>query len=33
MPELKKGQNLPLDVASPGNPDVTWLRERTTGLK
>jgi prepilin-type N-terminal cleavage/methylation domain-containing protein/prepilin-type processing-associated H-X9-DG protein len=29
-PVLKRGQLLPLGVASPKNPDVQWLQERTT---
>ncbi|MGC8991568.1 MAG: type II secretion system protein, partial [Verrucomicrobiia bacterium] len=30
MPQLKKGQTIPLNVASPNNPDVFWLQERAT---
>ena len=30
FPALKKGQEIPLNVASPNNPDVLWLMERTT---
>jgi prepilin-type N-terminal cleavage/methylation domain-containing protein/prepilin-type processing-associated H-X9-DG protein len=30
MPVLKKGQPLPLKVASPNNPDVFWMMERST---
>lgn len=33
VPLLKKGQHLQLNVASPGNPDVEWLKQRTTALK
>lgn len=29
-PSLKKGQLLPLNVASPNNPDVLWMMERST---
>lgn len=29
-PVLKKGQLLPLNVASPNNPDALWLMERST---
>ena len=32
-PVLKKGQLIPLNVASPKNPDVYWLQERSTGKK
>ena len=32
-PPLRKGRNLQLNVPSPNNADVAWLRERTTGLK
>lgn len=30
MPVLRRGQLLPLNVASPNNPDVAWLLQRTT---
>ncbi|PYI83451.1 MAG: hypothetical protein DME26_14950 [Verrucomicrobia bacterium] len=30
MPVLKKGQLLPLNVASPNNPDAFWMMERST---
>ncbi|HAB15668.1 MAG TPA: type II secretion system protein [Verrucomicrobiota bacterium] len=30
VPALKKGQEIPLNVASPNNKDVFWLMERTT---
>ena len=30
IPVLKKGQLLPLDVASAGNEDVRWMQERST---
>jgi len=30
FPALKKGQEIPLNVAPPNNPDVLWLMERTT---
>ena len=33
VPALKKGQEIPLNVASPNNKDVLWLMERTTRLK
>jgi len=33
MPVLKRGEYLPLDVPMPNNPDLEWLRERTTALK
>jgi prepilin-type N-terminal cleavage/methylation domain-containing protein/prepilin-type processing-associated H-X9-DG protein len=29
-PILKKGELIPLGVASPNNPDVTWLQERSS---
>jgi hypothetical protein len=29
-PQLKKRQEIPLNVDSPNNPDVFWLMERTT---
>lgn len=29
-PVLRRGQNIPLNVSSPGNPDVFWLQERST---
>jgi prepilin-type N-terminal cleavage/methylation domain-containing protein/prepilin-type processing-associated H-X9-DG protein len=29
-PILRRGQNIPLNQASPGNRDVAWLQERTT---
>jgi len=29
-PVLKKGQTIPLGVASPDNPDVLWMQERAT---
>jgi len=29
--KLKKGQELSLNVPSPGNADVFWLQERSTG--
>lgn len=32
-PVLKKGELLPLNVPMPNNPDLEWLRERTTALK
>jgi prepilin-type processing-associated H-X9-DG protein len=32
-PELIKGINLPLDLESPDNADLDWLRARTTVLK
>jgi prepilin-type N-terminal cleavage/methylation domain-containing protein/prepilin-type processing-associated H-X9-DG protein len=32
-PILKKGELIPLNVASPGNVDLEWIRERTTSLK
>jgi len=32
-PILKKGQVIPLNVPSPGNRDVFWLQERSTGKK
>lgn len=32
-PLLKKGELLQLDVPSPGNADIAWLRARTTGLR
>jgi prepilin-type processing-associated H-X9-DG protein len=28
---IKRGQNLPLQAPSPGNRDVIWLQERSTG--
>jgi prepilin-type N-terminal cleavage/methylation domain-containing protein/prepilin-type processing-associated H-X9-DG protein len=31
MPPVRKGQNLPLKNAMPGNKDLVWLQERTTG--
>jgi prepilin-type N-terminal cleavage/methylation domain-containing protein/prepilin-type processing-associated H-X9-DG protein len=30
MPQLKKGQTIPLNVASPNNRDIFWLQERAT---
>jgi len=30
MPNLKKGGKIQLNVASPNNPDVVWMRERST---
>ncbi len=30
MPNLKKGQELQLNIPSPNNPDVAWLQERAT---
>ncbi|HAV64977.1 MAG TPA: hypothetical protein DCY13_21720, partial [Verrucomicrobiales bacterium] len=33
MPLLKRGELLPLNIPMPGNPDLEWLRERTTALK
>jgi prepilin-type N-terminal cleavage/methylation domain-containing protein/prepilin-type processing-associated H-X9-DG protein len=32
-PLLKKGELIPLNVPSPNNPDLEWIRERTTSLK
>jgi prepilin-type N-terminal cleavage/methylation domain-containing protein len=32
-PELKRGELIPLNVPMPNNPDLEWLRERTTALK
>ncbi|HOW64744.1 MAG TPA: prepilin-type N-terminal cleavage/methylation domain-containing protein [Candidatus Paceibacterota bacterium] len=32
-PTLKKGQDLPLNVSSPNNPDVLWMQERSSVLK
>jgi prepilin-type N-terminal cleavage/methylation domain-containing protein/prepilin-type processing-associated H-X9-DG protein len=32
-PLLKRGELLPLNVPMPNNPDLEWLRERTTALK
>jgi prepilin-type N-terminal cleavage/methylation domain-containing protein/prepilin-type processing-associated H-X9-DG protein len=32
-PVLKRGELLPLNVPMPNNPDLEWLRERTTALK
>jgi prepilin-type N-terminal cleavage/methylation domain-containing protein/prepilin-type processing-associated H-X9-DG protein len=32
-PVLKRGQLLPLNVASPNNPDVAWIQERSSGPK
>ena len=33
VPVLKRGQLIPLNVPSPGNVDMDWIRERTTSLK
>jgi prepilin-type N-terminal cleavage/methylation domain-containing protein/prepilin-type processing-associated H-X9-DG protein len=33
VPLLKKGELIPLNVPSPGNVDMEWIRERTTSLK
>ncbi|HAV61965.1 MAG TPA: hypothetical protein DCY13_06330 [Verrucomicrobiales bacterium] len=33
VPVLKRGQLIPLNVPSPGNVDLEWIRERTTSLK
>jgi len=33
VPVLKRGQEIPLNVASANNQDVKWLMERTTRLK
>ena len=33
MPPLRKGEPIPLVVPMPNNPDLEWLRERTTALK
>jgi prepilin-type processing-associated H-X9-DG protein len=30
VPQLRKGQGIPLDVASANNPDVVWMQERST---
>ena len=30
MPVLRKGQSIPLNVASPNNQDAFWLMDRTT---
>ena len=30
MPALRKGQDLPLNVASPNNPDAFWMMDRST---
>jgi len=30
-PPVQPGRNLPLTAGSPGNPDVLWLQERSTG--
>lgn len=32
-PLLKRGELIPLNVAMANNPDLEWLRERTTALK
>ncbi len=32
-PPFKPGQNIPLNVSSPNNPDIAWLQDRSTGLK
>lgn len=32
-PELNRGQEIPLNVSSPFNPDVLWLQARSTSLK
>ena len=32
-PTLKRAELLQLDVASPNNPDVAWIQERSSGLK
>jgi prepilin-type N-terminal cleavage/methylation domain-containing protein/prepilin-type processing-associated H-X9-DG protein len=32
-PALKRGQELQLRVSTPGNPDVAWLHEHSTGFK
>lgn len=33
MPGFKASEPLPLNVESPNNPDLDWIRERTTELK
>ena len=33
MPQLQKGQELQLDVPSPGNQDVFWMQQRSTSRK
>ena len=33
MPATQAGVNIPLNVPSPGNADMAWLRERTTDKK
>jgi prepilin-type N-terminal cleavage/methylation domain-containing protein len=33
MPLLKRGELMPLNVPMANNPDLEWLRERTTALK
>jgi prepilin-type N-terminal cleavage/methylation domain-containing protein/prepilin-type processing-associated H-X9-DG protein len=30
MPKISRGQNMPLNVPSPNNPDVLWMMERST---
>ena len=30
MPSLTKGQEIPLNIPSPGNPDVAWMQEKAT---
>jgi hypothetical protein len=32
-PPLKRNSLIPLNVASPNNPDVAWLQERSTSRK
>lgn len=32
-PVLKKGQELPLGISSPNNPDVQWMQDRSSVLK
>jgi prepilin-type processing-associated H-X9-DG protein len=31
-PPVQRGRNLPLTAGSPGNVDVHWLQQRSTGL-
>ena len=33
VPKLKRGQNLALNISSPNNVDVTWMRDRSTRKK
>lgn len=33
LPAFRSGESLRLNVPSPGNPDMAWLRERTTDKK